>query len=177
MSFIHHCGTERIINLTVCANNTEPAPLHETQFELVAELYLIRLARKPHSLICILYSLRGLLSISRSVGRMSLRKTRKSEQVKEIVCINYPNCCHPRHCPFISCKFLVKMNRIYLNLDFKKAQKHQTHCINSSLNCLMLVNYVQPISTFQMKLLRFPWTYAILILTLLQEEKLFWHRV
>ena len=126
MSFIHHCGTERIMNLTVCANNTEPAPLHETQFELVAELYLIRLVRKPHSLICIVYSLHGLLSILRSVGRMSLRKTRKtrkSEKVKEIVCINYLNRCHPRHCPFISCKFLVKMNRIYLNLDFKKAQK------------------------------------------------------
>ena len=63
MSFIHHCGIERIINLTVCANNTEPAPLHETQFELIAELYLIRLVRKPHSLICILHSLHRLLSI------------------------------------------------------------------------------------------------------------------
>ena len=81
MSFIHHCGIERIINLTVCANNTEPAPLHETQFELIAELYLIRLVRKPHSLICILYSLHRLLSIfeERRLNVTAKNKRKKSE--------------------------------------------------------------------------------------------------
>ena len=55
MSLIHQCGVQSVTNWTFCPNITEPEGkevLHETQFELVVELYLIRLVENLTEQAC-----------------------------------------------------------------------------------------------------------------------------